>query len=72
MDDTITENVFSLKNDDFYRFIHGLVGQQIVDILKFQSITSTKSLIRNPNIFAIFNMKCSETTIRFKIKETWL
>jgi hypothetical protein len=60
MDDKITENVFSLKNDDFYCFIHSLVGQQIVDILKFQSITSTQSLIRNPNIFAIFNIKCSE------------
>ncbi|CAF4739607.1 unnamed protein product, partial [Rotaria socialis] len=56
----MTENAFSLKNDDFYGFIHGLVGQQIVDILKFQSITSTQFLIRNPNIFEIFNMKCSE------------
>ncbi|CAM4816168.1 unnamed protein product [Rotaria magnacalcarata] len=60
MDDTMTENAFSLKNDDFYGFIHGLVGQQVVDILKFQSITSTQSLIRNPNIFEIFNMKCLE------------
>ena len=31
-----------------------------MDILKFQSITSTQSLIRYPNIFDIFNMKCSE------------
>jgi len=60
MDDTITEDVFSLKNDDFYGFIHGLVGQQIVDVLKFQSITSTQSLIRSPNIFEIFNMQCTE------------
>ncbi|CAF3061476.1 unnamed protein product [Rotaria sp. Silwood2] len=60
MDDTMTDNVFSLKNDGFYDFIHTLVGQQIVDILKFQSITSTQSLIRYPNVFDIFNMKCSE------------
>jgi len=60
MDDTFTDNVFSLKNNEFYTFIQGLVGQQIVDVLKFQSITSTQSLIRNPNIFEIFNMKCSE------------
>ncbi|CAM4954341.1 unnamed protein product [Rotaria socialis] len=32
----------------------------MVEILKFQSITSTQSLIRNPNIFEIFNMNCSE------------
>lgn len=54
------DNVFSLKNNEFYGFVHTLVGQQIVDILKFQSITSTQSLIRYPNIFDIFNMKCSE------------
>ncbi|CAF4206685.1 unnamed protein product [Rotaria magnacalcarata] len=36
------------------------IGQQIVDILKFQSITSSQSLIRYPNIFDISNMKCSE------------
>jgi hypothetical protein len=60
MDDMMTDNVFSLKNDEFYGFVHTLVGQKIVDILKFQSITSTQSLIRYPNIFDIFNMKCSE------------
>ncbi|CAF3345749.1 unnamed protein product [Rotaria sp. Silwood2] len=62
MDDTFTDKVFSLKNNEFYTFIQELVGQQIVDILKFQSITSTQSLIRNPNIFGIFNMKCTEPT----------
>ncbi len=60
MEETMTENVFSLKNDEFYDFIRTLVGQQIVDILKFQSISSTQSLIRYPNIFDIFNMKCSQ------------
>ena len=60
MDDSFTGNVFSLKNNAFYTFIEELVGQQIADILKFQSITSTQSLIRNPNIFGIFNMKCTE------------
>ena len=60
MGETLTDNVFSLKNNEFYTFIEELVGQQIVDILKFQSITSTQSLIRNPHIFEIFNMKCSE------------
>ncbi|CAM4946357.1 unnamed protein product [Rotaria socialis] len=34
----------------------------MVDILKFQSITSTQPLIRNPNIFEIFNMNCSESS----------
>ncbi|CAF4421130.1 unnamed protein product, partial [Rotaria magnacalcarata] len=34
----------------------------MVDILKFQSITSTQSLIRNPNIFEIFNMNCSKSS----------
>ncbi|CAF3340944.1 unnamed protein product [Rotaria socialis] len=34
----------------------------MVDILKFQSITSTQSLIRNPNIFEIFNMNSSESS----------
>ncbi|CAM2726431.1 unnamed protein product [Rotaria socialis] len=62
MDDGLPENVFSLKNDDFYEFIQVLVGQQMADILKFQSITSTQSLIRNPNIFAIFNMNSSESS----------
>ncbi|CAF1555360.1 unnamed protein product [Rotaria magnacalcarata] len=62
MDDRLPDNVFSLKNDDFYEFIQVLVGQQMVDILKFQSITSTQSLIRNPNIFEIFNMNCSESS----------
>ena len=60
MDDTTIDNVFALKNEEFYSFVHTMVGQQIVDILKFQSITSTQSLIRYPNIFDIFNMKCSE------------
>ncbi|CAF4276551.1 unnamed protein product [Rotaria sordida] len=60
MDDTFTDNLFSLKNEEFYTFIQQLVGQQIVDVLKFQSITSTQSLIRNPDIFEIFNIKCSE------------
>ena len=60
MDSTSEHDVFSLKNNEFYAFIEGLVGQQIVDILKFQSIASTQSLIRNSNIFDIFNMKCSE------------
>jgi asparagine N-glycosylation enzyme membrane subunit Stt3 len=60
MDGSFTDNVFSLKNNEFYTFIEELVGQQIVDVLKFQSITSTQSLIRNPNIFEIFNMKCTE------------
>ncbi|CAF4106527.1 unnamed protein product [Rotaria magnacalcarata] len=62
MDDRLRENVFSLKNDDFYEFIQVLVGQQMVNILKFQSITSIQSLIRNPNIFEIFNMNCSESS----------
>ena len=60
MDDTVTDNVFSLKNNAFYPFIQELVGQHIVDVLKFQAITSTQSLIRNPNIFEIFNMKFTE------------
>lgn len=60
MNDTVKDHVFSLKNDEFFKFVQELVGQQIVDILNFQSITSTQSLIRNPNIFEIFNMKCSE------------
>ncbi|CAF2101595.1 unnamed protein product [Rotaria magnacalcarata] len=60
MDDILAENVFALKNNEFYEFIQALVGQQMVEILKFQSITSTQSLIRNPNIFEIFNMNCSE------------
>jgi hypothetical protein len=60
MDDSFKDNVFSLKNNEFYTFIEELVGQQIVDVLKFQSITSTQSLIRNPNIFDIFNMKCMD------------
>ncbi|CAF2945322.1 unnamed protein product [Rotaria sp. Silwood2] len=59
MDDLFTD-VFSLKNNEFYAFIEELVGQQIVDVLKSQSITSTQSLIRNPNIFEIFNMKCTD------------
>jgi asparagine N-glycosylation enzyme membrane subunit Stt3 len=50
MDDTITEDVFSLKNDDFYGFIHGLVGQQIVDVLKFQSITSRRITTKKEKI----------------------
>jgi hypothetical protein len=61
MDKTFADNVFSLKNDEFYGFIQVLVGQQMVDILKFQSITSTQSFIRNPNIFEIFNMNCSQS-----------
>ncbi|CAF3380500.1 unnamed protein product [Rotaria sp. Silwood2] len=60
MDHNIIENVSHLKNDDFYNFVNGLVGQQLVDNLCFQSITSTQSLIRNPNVFEIFNMNCSE------------
>ena len=65
----IIDNVFHLKTDDFYNFVNGLVGQQLVDILCFQSINSTQSLIRNPNVFEIFNMNCSEPdflTIRGK------
>ena len=57
------KNVFSLKNDEFYTFIEELIGKQIVDVLKFQSITSTQSFIGYPNIFEIFNMKCSESII---------
>jgi len=49
-----------LKNEDSCTFIQQLVGQKMIDVLKFQSITSTQSLIRNPDIFEIFNMKCSE------------
>ncbi|CAF1440391.1 unnamed protein product, partial [Adineta steineri] len=60
MDDTMPDNVFYLKNDEFYGFVRTLVGQQIVDILKFQSITSTQSLIRYLNIFDIFTMECSQ------------
>ena len=56
----IIDNVFHLKTDDFYNFINGLVGQQLVAILCFQSINSTQSLIRNPNVFEIFNMNCPE------------
>ena len=66
----IIDNVFHLKNDDFYNFVNGLVGQQLIDILCFQSINSTQSLIRNPNVFQIFNMNCSEPdflTIRAKL-----
>jgi hypothetical protein len=59
MDNIITD-VFSLKNNQFYTFVEELVGQQIVDILKFQLITSTQSFIRNPDVFEIFNMQCSE------------
>ena len=36
MDYSFTDNVFSLKNNEFYTFIEELVGQQIVDVLKFQ------------------------------------
>ena len=37
MDDSCTDNVFSLKKNEFYTFIEKLVGQQIVDLLKFNS-----------------------------------
>ena len=66
----IIDNVFHLKTDDFYNFINGLVGQQLVDILHFQSINSTQCLIRSPVVFEIFNMNCSEPdflTIRGKL-----
>ena len=66
--DTLTDDVFGLKNDAFFDFVQAAVGQQIVDILKFQSITSTQSFIRNPNIFEMFKMNCSEPNF-LKIRE---
>lgn len=60
MGDTMTTDIFSLKNDAFYTFVRELVGQQIVDVMTFQSITSTQSLIRNSNIFDAFQLQCSE------------
>ena len=37
MYDSFTDNVFSLTNNEFYTFIEELVGQQIVNLLKFNS-----------------------------------
>ena len=59
MDDILPDNVFSLKNDDFYAMVETLVGSQIVEILKFQMICSMQSLVRHPDIFEIFSMPCS-------------
>lgn len=54
----LPDDVFSLSNDAFLSMVQKLVGEQIVEILKIQLISSTQSLLRTNNIFEIFNLNC--------------
>jgi hypothetical protein len=54
----LPDDVFSLSNDAFFSMIQQLAGEQMVEILKIQLISSTQSLLRTNNIFEIFNINC--------------
>ena len=54
----LPDDVFSLSNDAFFSMIQKLAGEQMVEILKIQLISSTQSLLRTNNIFEIFNINC--------------
>ncbi|CAF2998450.1 unnamed protein product [Rotaria sp. Silwood2] len=56
----LPNNIFSLKNDEFFQIIKSLVGEGLCEILKIQSINSAENLIATDDIFDVFKYDSEE------------
>ncbi|CAF4664985.1 unnamed protein product [Rotaria sp. Silwood2] len=56
----LPDDVFTYCGDKFFQLVHTLVGNDIVDILKIQSINSTQSFINTKDVLAIFQLHCPD------------
>ncbi|CAM4822591.1 unnamed protein product [Rotaria magnacalcarata] len=57
---TIPNNVLSLKDDEFFKFIKQLGGEILCELLKIQLIDSTKVFVNSNNLFDIFQYSSPE------------
>ena len=58
----LPDNVLTLRDDEFYKFVQSVVGKPLYDILKIQSINSTQSLLDTDDIFEIFKYDSPDLT----------
>lgn len=56
----LPDDVFTYCGDPFFHLIHTLVGNDIVEILRIQSINSTQSFINTKDPLAIFQLNIPE------------
>lgn len=56
----IPSKLFSLKNDEFFKFIKQLGSEMLFEILHIQLIDSTESLMKTNDIFDIFQYDSPE------------
>ncbi|CAF4818226.1 unnamed protein product, partial [Rotaria sp. Silwood2] len=56
----LPDDIFTYCGDKFFQLVHTLVGNNIVDILKIQSINSTQSFINTKDVLAIFQLDCPD------------
>lgn len=50
----LPSDIFMLRNDAFFRFIHSLVGEGLCDLLRIQLINSAEILLSTADVFDIF------------------
>ncbi|CAF0773297.1 unnamed protein product [Didymodactylos carnosus] len=50
----VPDNVFTLDGNDFYQLVQSLVGETVCEILRIQSINSTRSFLNTDDVLEIF------------------
>ncbi|CAM4842019.1 unnamed protein product [Rotaria magnacalcarata] len=59
----LPDDVFTYCGDKFFQLVLTLVGSDIVEILKIQSINSTQSFINTENALSIFQLNIPELSL---------
>jgi hypothetical protein len=60
---SLPDEVLLYSNDQFYKFIENCLGVDESNLLKLQSIKNTRTLLKVPDIFAAFSVKCKELVV---------
>ncbi|CAF1092861.1 unnamed protein product [Didymodactylos carnosus] len=50
----VPDNVFTLDGNDFYQLVQSLAGETVCEILRIQSINSTRSFLNTDDVLEIF------------------
>jgi len=56
----LSNEVLSYSNEEFYQFIEKYLGVDEMNLLKIQSIKNVRTLLKVPDIFSVFDIKCKE------------
>lgn len=57
----LPDDIIFYTNEQFYKLIENCIGVDEMKLLQIQSIRSSRTLLKVPDIFSIFSINCKET-----------